>query len=75
MCPTLPQVLCKIDAADGHPNFDLDKVAGQSEAQMATILHSVSAHLNDLDRSFHAENHDAAFRDILKVTHCCPASI
>lgn len=75
MCPSLLQVLCKVDAADGHPSFDLDEVAGQSEAQMATILHSMSTHLNDLDKSFHADNHDAAFRDILKVTDCCPASI
>lgn len=75
VCPSLMQVLCKIDAADGLPSFDMDEVAGQSEAQMATILHSVSAHLNELDRSFHAENHDAAFHDILKVMHCCPAGI
>ena len=61
------QVLCQVDAADGSPSFDLKEVASQNEAQMANILQTVSAHLNSLDRQFHAQKDDAAFGEVLQV--------
>lgn len=69
------QVLCQIDATDGQPSFDLGEVASQSEAQMAQILHSMSAHLNALDKQFHAENNDAVLEGVLEVCHALPSHI
>ena len=56
-----------MDAADGSPSFDLKEVASQNEAQMANILQTVSAHLNSLDKQFHAQKDDAAFGEVLQV--------
>ncbi len=65
--PGVMQVLCQVDAADGSPSFDLKEVASQNEAQMANILQTVSAHLNSLDKQFHAQKDDAAFGEVLQV--------
>lgn len=63
----LLQVLRQVDAADGSPSFDLNKVASQNEAQVAAVLQTVSAHLNSLDRQFHAERVDTTVEEIFQV--------
>ena len=62
------QVLCQVDATDGNPAFDLNEVASRSEVQMTAVLQTVSAHLNSLDKQFHAEMADAGFGELLQVT-------
>lgn len=73
-CSLVPQVLCQVDTADGNPSFDLVEVARQNQEQMTTILQTVSAHLNNLDKQFHAEKQDAALGAVLKVATSTPSA-
>lgn len=66
-------MLCQVDCTDGSPSFDLNEVASQNEADMAAVLQTVSMHLNSLDKQFQAEKTDAAFAEVLQVTHTSPS--
>ena len=73
-CSLVPQVLCQVDTADGNPSFHLVEVASQNQAQMTSILQTVSAHLNNLDKQFHTEKQDAALGAVLKVAASTPSA-
>jgi hypothetical protein len=66
------QVLCRVDTADGNHSFDLVEVASQSQAQMTSILQTVSERLNHLDKQLKAEEQDAALGAVLKVAPSIP---